>query len=62
MCVCVCVYACAAALSPHHIVRFFEGQGTEAWRMLGGVMLCVTGAEALYADLGHFNHAAVAVR
>ncbi|KXZ41691.1 hypothetical protein GPECTOR_318g18 [Gonium pectorale] len=48
-----------AGLSPHHIVLFFSRHGTEAWRMLGGVMLCVTGAEAMYADLGHFSHGSI---
>lgn len=31
------------------------------WRLLAGVMLCITGAEAMYADLGHFNARAVVV-
>ncbi|PNW70308.1 hypothetical protein CHLRE_17g714450v5 [Chlamydomonas reinhardtii] len=48
-----------AGLSPHHIPLFFARRGVEAWRMLGSVMLCVTGAEALYADLGHFTHRSV---
>ncbi|PNW70301.1 hypothetical protein CHLRE_17g714150v5 [Chlamydomonas reinhardtii] len=50
-----------AGLSPHHIPLFFARRGVEAWRMLGSVMLCVTGAEALYADLGHFTHRSVLV-
>jgi len=43
------------ALSPHHAVRFiFLNPGT-TFIILGAVVLCVTGAEALYADLGHFG-------
>ena len=44
-----------AALSPHHALRFmFQHPGT-TFVILGAVVLCVTGAEALYADLGHFG-------
>jgi hypothetical protein len=52
------------AVSPHWAIRAFTGKGgfEEGWRLLAGVMLCVTGAEAMYADLGHFNAAAVTVR
>lgn len=43
------------ALSPHHAVLFvLQAPGT-AFVLLGAVVLCVTGAEALYADLGHFG-------
>jgi KUP system potassium uptake protein len=43
------------ALSPHHALRFvFLHPGT-AFVALGYVVLCVTGAEALYADMGHFG-------
>ena len=43
------------ALSPHHALRFMFGQPTIAFIALGSVVLCVTGAEALYADMGHFG-------
>jgi len=46
----------AAALSPHHIFRVFKEDGAAAWRSLGSLALCITGAEALYADLGHFRY------
>ena len=49
-------------ISPHHIVTFFARHGSEAWRMLGGVMLCFTGVEAMFADLGHFSLPAIRVR
>jgi len=44
-----------AALSPHHALAFLIGQPATAFLALGAVVLCVTGAEALYADLGHFG-------
>ena len=44
-----------AALSPHHALGFLLGHPGMAFIALGSVVLCVTGAEALYADLGHFG-------
>ncbi|MBA3773306.1 MAG: potassium transporter Kup [Ramlibacter sp.] len=44
-----------SAISPHHALLFmFRNPGT-TFVILGAVVLCVTGAEALYADLGHFG-------
>jgi KUP system potassium uptake protein len=43
------------ALSPHHAVLFMAHQPKVSFVILGAVVLCVTGAEALYADLGHFG-------
>jgi KUP system potassium uptake protein len=43
------------ALSPHHALGFLVTQPAVAFLALGAVVLCVTGAEALYADLGHFG-------
>lgn len=43
------------ALSPHWVVLFFINQPTVAFFALGAIVLAVTGAEALYADLGHFG-------
>ncbi len=43
------------ALSPHHALRFMWGNPGTTFIILGAVVLCVTGAEALYADLGHFG-------
>ena len=42
-------------LSPIWAVRFIIDHGVYAWLTLGGVVLCCTGAEALYADRGHFG-------
>jgi KUP system potassium uptake protein len=47
--------AILAALSPHHAMRFIAEQPRVAFFALGAVVLCVTGAEALYADMGHFG-------
>ena len=44
-----------SALSPHHALRFIWSQPGTTFIILGAVVLCVTGAEALYADLGHFG-------
>jgi len=43
------------ALSPHHALRFIFANPGTSFVVLGSVVLCVTGAEALYADLGHFG-------
>ncbi|HSX92910.1 MAG TPA: potassium transporter Kup [Hydrogenophaga sp.] len=43
------------ALSPHHALRFLWQQPGTSFIILGAVVLAVTGAEALYADLGHFG-------
>jgi KUP system potassium uptake protein len=43
------------ALSPHHALRFLFLHPGTAFVALGYVVLCVTGAEALYADMGHFG-------
>ena len=47
--------AVLAALSPHYALEFLFGQPAVAFVALGSVVLCVTGAEALYADMGHFG-------
>ena len=43
------------ALSPTYGARFFLDHGSVAFIALGSVVLAVTGAEALYADMGHFG-------
>jgi KUP system potassium uptake protein len=43
------------AASPHHAVAFLAGHGKLGFLMLGAVVLCITGGEALYADMGHFG-------
>jgi len=43
------------AFSPHYAVEFFVMDPVRAFLALGSVVLAVTGAEALYADMGHFG-------
>ena len=43
------------AVNPAHALRFLVFQPAVAFIALGFVVLCVTGAEALYADMGHFG-------
>jgi KUP system potassium uptake protein len=43
------------ALSPHYALQFMWRQPGTTFIILGAVVLCVTGAEALYADMGHFG-------
>jgi len=43
------------AVSPHYAVLFIWNQPFTAFIILGAVVLCVTGGEALYADMGHFG-------
>jgi KUP system potassium uptake protein len=48
-----------AALSPVYAVKFVVGDFGTAFFSLTGVVLAVTGAEALYADMGHFGRKAI---
>jgi KUP system potassium uptake protein len=50
-----------AALSPHHAVDFALRHRFVAFVALGAVTLAVTGAEALYADMGHFGRAPIRI-
>ncbi|RZV01817.1 UNVERIFIED_ORG: KUP system potassium uptake protein [Serratia quinivorans] len=43
------------ALNPLYGINFLFSNGVTSFLVLGGVFLCVTGAEALYADMGHFG-------
>jgi len=43
------------ALSPHHALGFMWANPGTTFLILGAVVLCVTGGEALYADMGHFG-------
>lgn len=49
------------ALSPHYALNFFLIDPALAFLALGSVVLAVTGAEALYADMGHFGRKAIMV-
>lgn len=43
------------AINPYYAIHFFYHNGFKGWLMLGSVFLCITGAEAMYADLGQFG-------
>jgi KUP system potassium uptake protein len=51
--------AVLSALSPAPAVRFFAAHGLHGFTILGAVVLAITGAEALYADMGHFGRAPI---
>src|ERR1700722_14541288 len=48
-----------AALDPRCAVRYMVNAGGAGFLVLGGVFLCITGGEALYADMGHFGKAPI---
>ncbi|MSR05919.1 MAG: potassium transporter Kup [Gemmatimonadetes bacterium] len=47
--------AVLVAVNPAYAVEFFARNGERGYLVLGAVFLCVTGGEALYADMGHFG-------
>ena len=47
------------AINPVHAVRFLVHCGARGFLILGGVFLCITGGEALYADMGHFGRSPI---
>ncbi|XP_051122488.1 potassium transporter 5 [Andrographis paniculata] len=49
------------AFNPVYIVDYFRRNGKDGWVSLGGIVLCITGTEAMFADLGHFNVLAVQI-
>ncbi|KAF9601717.1 hypothetical protein IFM89_022704 [Coptis chinensis] len=46
-------------ISQDFIYIFFKNNGTTGWELLGTVVLCITGAEAMFTDLGHFNKTSI---
>jgi KUP system potassium uptake protein len=50
-----------AALDPSHALRFCLQSPGIAFLMLGTVFLCITGGEALYADMGHFGKSPIRI-
>jgi KUP system potassium uptake protein len=49
------------AIQPVYAYQFFAGNKLHAFVVFGSVVLCLTGAEALYADLGHFGRKAIRI-
>lgn len=43
------------ALSPYYMYKFLKKTKKQGWMALGGILLCITGSEAMFADLGHFS-------
>jgi KUP system potassium uptake protein len=49
------------AANPWYALTFFGAHGWHSFAVLGAVVLAVTGAEALYADMGHFGKRAIRI-
>eukprot|EP00258_Populus_trichocarpa_P037617 XP_024453636.1 potassium transporter 3 isoform X2 [Populus trichocarpa] len=49
------------ALSPYYIYKFFGETGKDGWISLGGILLCITGTEVIFAGLGHFTASSIRV-
>ncbi|KAL8475527.1 hypothetical protein ACS0TY_028257 [Phlomoides rotata] len=47
------------ALSPYYMYKFLKKTQRGGWMSLGGIMLCITGSEAMFADLGHFSQLSI---
>jgi KUP system potassium uptake protein len=50
-----------SAVNPAYAINFFSENKFLGFIVLGAVFLVVTGGEALYADIGHFNHKAIQI-
>ena len=49
------------AIDPTHVVRFFGHHGIAGIAIFGAIVLCVSGVEALYADMSHFGRDPIAL-
>ena len=49
------------AINPYYGLHLLATSGFRGFLMLGGIFLCVTGAEALYADMGHFGKSPIRI-
>jgi len=49
------------ALSPTYAIHFFQANKFHGFTILASVVLCITGGEALYADMGHFGRKPIQV-
>lgn len=49
------------AFSPYYIYKYFKTNKKQGWISLGGIVLCITGTEAMFADLGHFSVASIQI-
>ncbi|KAJ8750036.1 hypothetical protein K2173_013951 [Erythroxylum novogranatense] len=49
------------ALSPYYMYKFLKKTQKKGWMSLGGMLLCITGSEAMFADLGHFSQLSIKI-
>ncbi|XP_047153929.1 potassium transporter 6-like [Vigna umbellata] len=49
------------ALSPYYAFQLLRKTQKGGWMALGGILLCITGAEAMFADLGHFSQLSIKI-
>ncbi|KAL9328068.1 hypothetical protein ACSQ67_003071 [Phaseolus vulgaris] len=49
------------ALSPHYAIQLLRKTQKGGWMALGGILLCITGSEAMFADLGHFSQLSIKI-
>ncbi|KAK9751017.1 hypothetical protein RND81_02G236400 [Saponaria officinalis] len=49
------------ALSPYYMYKFLKKTQSGGWMSLGGILLCITGSEAMFADLGHFSQLSIKI-
>ncbi|KAJ3679083.1 hypothetical protein LUZ60_017094 [Juncus effusus] len=49
------------ALSPNYMYKFLRKTQRGGWMSLGGILLCITGSEAMFADLGHFSQRSIQI-
>ncbi|TKY69847.1 Potassium transporter 6 [Spatholobus suberectus] len=49
------------ALSPYYAYLLLRKTQKGGWMALGGILLCITGSEAMFADLGHFTQLSIKI-
>ncbi|KAK7367881.1 hypothetical protein VNO80_09901 [Phaseolus coccineus] len=49
------------ALSPYYAIQLLRKTQKGGWMALGGILLCITGSEAMFADLGHFSQLSIKI-
>ncbi|XVE67955.1 hypothetical protein DITRI_Ditri09bG0029500 [Diplodiscus trichospermus] len=49
------------AFSPYYMYKFLKKTRKRGWMSLGGILLCITGSEAMFADLGHFSQLSIKI-
>ncbi|RHZ75725.1 hypothetical protein Glove_212g226 [Diversispora epigaea] len=49
------------AINPYYAFEYFIRNGSSSYHVLGGVLLSLTGVEAMFADLGHFNRISIQI-